>query len=80
MGERSIVRGWELCMDRENKPAFFQVGAIPDEGIVLDGEKITKEKSLTEDAIRHPIEHGERRVGWVAFAVSQEGCRELQGL
>ena len=71
-GERSIVRDWELCLVRDNKPMLFQVGAIPDGGITLDGEKITKEKSLTEDAIQNPIEHGERRVGWVAFVISPE--------
>jgi len=72
-GERSIVRDWELCVVKDNKPVFFQAAAIPDEGIILDNTiRVTKEKSLPEDAVRNPIEHGERRVGWVAFTSSQE--------
>jgi hypothetical protein len=55
-GEESVVKNWKLCLLDDGKPVRFDLGEIPDEGILLQatGEKITKEDSLPERLIRNP--------------------------
>ncbi len=72
-GEDSIIKDWELCLVRDNKAVFYYPTDIPGGEITLpNGEKITNDKLLTESAVRNPIPHGHRVVGWVAFSVTKD--------
>jgi hypothetical protein len=76
-GEESIVKGWELCLERDHKPLMYQPAAVPQKGVTLpNGETITANQTLTESAIKNPIPHGHRVVGWVAFSIPKDVAQE----
>lgn len=61
------------ALARNNKAVFYYPTDIPTGAIVLpNGEKVTNNMLLTETAVRNPILHGHRVVGWVAFSVPKD--------
>ena len=75
-GEESIVKDWELCLEKDRKPVMYVPAEVPEQGILANGEKITNDMTLTETAVRTPIPHGRRVVGWVCFSVPKEIAEE----
>lgn len=76
-GEDSIVKDWELCLEEDKKASLYQPSDLPSKVItILTGEKISSDMLLTETAVKNPITHGHRVVGWVAFTLPKETAQE----
>ena len=58
---------------RDGKALMFQAGSVPDKGVTLStGERITRDQTLMERAIKEPIKHGRALSGWIAWSVPKE--------
>ena len=70
-GEESIVKNWELCLVEDGKPLTYEAAEIPSTGVTIPGaaERITRENSLIDSAIKNPIAHAHTAGGWVTFKI-----------